>query len=327
MSSLHSAIILLLIASLSPVSAGAFSAPSLATEHTHRHARSVAIRRQSALAAGSMKSIKNPSIFSIPLFFRGGHQGEFNGSIEDAGLDDNVHKQYGAAAIESDLNSVEKTKQVLEVDESSITNTERSSDRLKNLAVVAPLSSILQTAATFYTNQLNARPILTKSSTAAIIFGLSDWVAQLIERKDDDEKKEPVVCSRIFSAFLVGLLFFGPAANAWYEMIFKVLPSTSLISTVQKAALGQIFFGPTFTCVFFAAGMVESGTFSFGGWIDKIKNDLPGVWASGLGFWPLVDFVSYKVVPVQWIPLFVNFCSFVWTIYLSLVANKSKTDE
>ena len=40
--------------------------------------------------------------------------------------------------------------------------------------------------------------------------------------------------------FLVGLLFFGPAANAWYSMIFKVLPSTSLISTLKKAILGQV---------------------------------------------------------------------------------------
>ncbi|EED88887.1 hypothetical protein THAPSDRAFT_37516, partial [Thalassiosira pseudonana CCMP1335] len=177
-----------------------------------------------------------------------------------------------------------------------------------------------------YTHQLAARPIFTKSMTAGIIFGLSDWCAQLIEKDDDGAtEKKDIVFSRVLTAFLVGLLFFGPAANAWYTMIFKILPSTSLISTLQKAALGQIIFGPAFSCVFFGAGMIQSGTFSFGGWVEKIKQDLPGVWASGLGFWPLVDFISYKVIPVQWIPLFVNFCSFVWTIYLSLVANDSKS--
>ena len=334
MPSLHEAIILLLIASLSPASAGAFSSPSFATvahRTQHHHVSGVTIDCQSARAARSMKSLNSSPLSStVPLFLRGGQQGEYNDSTEEADLDDNAHKQYGAADDESVTESVETTKQVLEVDEPSIAGRDVPSGRLNNIgaaAIVAPLSSVLQTAATFYTNQLSARPILTKSATAAIIFGLSDWVAQLIERKGEDEKKEPVVFSRILSAFLVGLLFFGPAANAWYEMIFKVLPSTSLVSTLQKAALGQIFFGPTFTCVFFAAGMIESGTFSIGGWIDKIRNDLPGVWASGLGFWPLVDFISYKVVPVQWIPLFVNFCSFVWTIYLSLVANKSKADE
>ena len=80
-----------------------------------------------------------------------------------------------------------------------------------------------------------------------IIFGLSDWCAQLIENgdsSDDDTDKsvatKNIVYSRIVMTFLVGLLFFGPAANAWYSMIFKVLPSTSLISTLKKAILGQV---------------------------------------------------------------------------------------
>jgi len=77
---------------------------------------------------------------------------------------------------------------------------------------------------------------------------LSDWCAQLIENgggneNDTDETiatKNNIVYSRIVMTFLVGLLFFGPAANAWYSMIFKVLPSTSLISTLKKAILGQV---------------------------------------------------------------------------------------
>ncbi len=130
-----------------------------------------------------------------------------------------------------------------------------------------------------------------------------------------------VSISRILTSFLVGVLFFGPAAHLWYEAIFRLLPSTSLVSALQKAILGQIFFGPAFTAVFFGAGMARTGEFTLVGWMEKVRTDLPGVWRAGLGYWPLVDFVSYKVVPVRWIPLFVNFCSFVWTIYLSGVAN------
>jgi protein Mpv17 len=278
-----------------------------------------------------VKSIgRNSYLPSLPLFLRGGQQhDEYTAPSEETGFDGDVHKLDGTQPDEEPAASIEMTKQTLDVDESSIGESAPSTpSSLAAATVLAPVSSILQTAATFYTQQLSIRPILTKSATAAVIFGLSDWVAQLIERKGDtSEKKEPIALSRIVSALLVGLLFFGPAANAWYEMIFKVLPSTSLLYTLQKAALGQIFFGPAFTCVFFGAGMIENGTFSIGGWVDKIKNDLPGVWASGLGFWPLVDFVSYKVVPVQWIPLFVNFCSFIWTIYLSSVANRSKAVE
>jgi protein Mpv17 len=110
-------------------------------------------------------------------------------------------------------------------------------------------------------------------------------------------------------------------------MIFKLLPGTSLFSTLQKAALGQIIFGPSFTCVFFATALLQSGTFSLGNWFTKIKNDLPGAWMAGLGFWPLVDLVSYSMIQPQWIPLFVNSCSLVWTIYLSLIANKTSSSK
>ncbi len=74
--------------------------------------------------------------------------------------------------------------------------------------------------------------------------------------------------------------------------------------------------------IFFGAGMIQSGSFTLMNWLRKIKQDLPNVAASGAGFWMPVSFVSYKFIPEQWIPLFTNVCSFVWTIYLSLVTNR-----
>jgi protein Mpv17 len=192
-------------------------------------------------------------------------------------------------------------------------------------AALAPVTSALRSAGTSYSHLLGTRPILTKAVTASLIFGLSDWSAQQIEGSGDDGKtKKEKDWTRIVTASLVGLLYFGPAAHAWYETIFKILPGTSLVSTLQKAALGQLLFGPSFTCVFFATSLLQSGTFSLGSWLQKIRQDLPGAWAAGLSFWPLVDLVSYSLIPAKWIPLFVNFCSFVWTIYLSMVANRRR---
>mmetsp|Transcript_17365 Transcript_17365/g.37640 ORF Transcript_17365/g.37640 Transcript_17365/m.37640 type:complete len:299 (-) Transcript_17365:255-1151(-) len=199
---------------------------------------------------------------------------------------------------------------------------------LTTFASLAPITALLQSAGGSYSNLLNTRPVLTKSITASLIFGLSDFSAQQIEGGGNDEEgnKRSKDWTRILTASLVGLLYFGPAAHAWYETIFKVLPGTSLVSTLQKAALGQLLFGPSFTCVFFASSLVQSGTFSLSNWFAKIKQDLPGAWAAGLSFWPLVDLVSYSLIPPKWIPLFVNFCSFVWTIYLSIVANRRRGD-
>ena len=192
-------------------------------------------------------------------------------------------------------------------------------------ASLAPMASKLASLGAAYGASLEQRPIATKSVTACAIFALSDWLAQRLEKSESSSKSTN--WTRTVSSALVGLLYFGPAAHAWYDMIFKLLPGTSLVSTLQKATLGQLLFGPSFTCIFFATSLLQQGNFSLKTWMTKIKEDLPGAWVAGLGFWPLVDLVSYSVIPKQCIPLFVNACSLVWTIYLSLVANRESNGD
>lgn len=194
--------------------------------------------------------------------------------------------------------------------------------------VLSPVIMALQCLGTSYSSALGAYPIITKSITAGLTFFLSDYTAQKLEKpKDDVTVKGKKVewkynWTRTLVSLAVGLFYFGPAAHAWYEMIFKLLPSTSLFSTLQKAILGQLIFGPTFTSVFFATALMQSGDFTLGNWAKKIKTELPGVWLSGVGYWPLVDFISFLFVPIKYIPLFVNIFSYIWTVYLSVVANR-----
>ena len=218
------------------------------------------------------------------------------------------------------------------------TATAVKSASLPPMEFLAPLALAFQAAGSSYSSAITAYPIITKSITAGVTFFLSDYTAQRIERpkdKVDEDVKKAVKgkdakkavwkhnWTRTLVSCAVGLFYFGPAAHVWYEWIFAVLPGTSLASTLQKAALGQVIFGPSFTCVFFAVALMQAGEFSIGNWVSKIKKDLPGAWLSGTAFWPLVDLISFSVVPMQFIPLFINLCSFVWTIYLSMVANRS----
>jgi len=169
---------------------------------------------------------------------------------------------------------------------------------------LAAMGNVLTTAGRVYTRHLDQYPIFTKSYTAGVVFALSDYIAQKLEKNSEESKKMDK--TRLLASTLVGFLYFGPAAHYWYEAIFALLPGSSLWSTLQKAALGQIIFGPSFTCIFFAVSLLQAGQFSLGSWGRKIKSDLPGACLAGAGFWPLVDFVSYSVVPIKWIPLFIN---------------------
>jgi len=196
-------------------------------------------------------------------------------------------------------------------------------------SVASKISCVLSKTGLLYSKSLESRPIMTKSMTAGLIFGLSDYLAQVIEqqRGNDDQKTTPVAkfdWTRFIASALIGLLYFGPAAHYWYEWIFKLFPATTLQSTMVKAFWGQVLFGPSFTCIFFASALLQSGDFSLKKWFTKIKTDLPGAWLAGTGYWPIVDLISYSVIPVKLIPLFINMASLIWTIYLSIVANKKQ---
>lgn len=190
----------------------------------------------------------------------------------------------------------------------------------KTSTAALPLGTSMAAFGAWYASCIETYPIRTKSATAGVVFGLSDYLAQRLEAKKDKPLK--INWTRVLSSVAVGFFYFGPAAHYWYDAIFKLLPATTLVSTLQKAALGQLIFGPSFTCIFFGVSLLQSGTFTIPNWFRKIRNDLPGAWLAGAGFWPVVDLVSYSFVPMNFIPLFINLCSLVWTIYLSLVANR-----
>ena len=125
-----------------------------------------------------------------------------------------------------------------EVETAPITNTAA-------VAAVSPsvVSKVMTTLTSFgacYSKQLELRPILTKSYTAGFIFGLSDYFAQKLESSNDaNGSTSSMNWTRVIASTLVGLLYFGPAAHYWYEWIFRLLPATTLASTLYKAFWGQ----------------------------------------------------------------------------------------
>lgn len=125
---------------------------------------------------------------------------------------------------------------------------------------------------------------------------------------------------------LVGLLYFGPAAHFWYAWIFATLPGKTMISILQKAALGQFFFAPPLFCVFFAAALLQSGQFTFVNWTQKIRQDLVKGWLGGITFWPFVNYIAYGYIQPKWIPLFVNVMGLIFNIYVSLIANLKRRE-
>jgi len=282
----------------------------------------------STVISSSGARIRSSFLKSSNLLIRGGGDDVGGAEIMAEGQSQQSLVHDSDSETESQTNILESKS------ESSIV-TDRSGQVVegKTIFSCAPyIISALKCLGASYSKSVSARPILTKSLTACITFGLSDWTAQRIEsssssQKQQQQKSSTTYWKRTIVSAAVGFLYFGPAAHYWYEAIFNLLPSTSLASTIQKAILGQLIFGPVFTCVFFAASLLQDNVFTLKDWFTKIRKDLPGAWIAGAGFWPVVDLISYGMIPIQFIPVFINFCSFVWTIYLSLVANRRGTAQ
>ena len=181
------------------------------------------------------------------------------------------------------------------------------------LEMPSPLASL----ASGYARSMATRPLLTKMGTSAAIFGSSDLSAQKLEKGAKLDVQRLAVTSAI------GGLYFAPAAHVWYGAITELIPANGLKDILLKALLGQMFFGPLVTIVFFASACLQT-TGGLRTLPAKIKSDLVAVQAAGLGFWPFVDLVSYSFIPVDYIPVFVNCASFLWTIFLSVKSRVSK---
>eukprot|EP00527_Entomoneis_sp_CCMP2396_P009414 CAMPEP_0198138574 /NCGR_PEP_ID=MMETSP1443-20131203/1960_1 /TAXON_ID=186043 /ORGANISM="Entomoneis sp., Strain CCMP2396" /LENGTH=317 /DNA_ID=CAMNT_0043800395 /DNA_START=221 /DNA_END=1174 /DNA_ORIENTATION=- len=266
-----------------------------------------------ALLLAHTKSSYSPPISKV-LWLRGGQQTV----VQEESLPEDTNEDKPSESSSSVMSNDEKTQ----------------TSNMGAAVVASSSTSMLTAIGKSYGSALSGHPIMTKSVTAGIIFAISDYLAQKFEAsssKNNGNGKGGAATTpkynwtRTLTSMAVGLFYFGPAAHFWYGMIFRVFPGTSLLSILQKAAMGQLFFGPTFTCIFFATSLWQSGQFTFGNWFSKIKSDLPGAWLAGAGFWPLVDLVSFSFISVQYIPLFVNMCSMFWTIYLSVIANRGSS--
>lgn len=312
----------------------------------------VASTRHSILVTNSIPTVNTMRSNHAPLFLR--IRGGEDVSIEEK---DSEVIERSESALEDDAmlleeedlihttTTTESQETTLEADTPEVTSAPSSTDQIiKGRTTTIPyIIAAIKCVGASYSAALTTRPIITKALTACLTFGLSDWTAQRLESNSktseikksvskpssnaaSKRKSEPALplqnWKRTIYSAAVGLFYFGPAAHYWYEAVFKLLPGTSLFSTLQKALLGQVIFGPVFTCVFFASSLLQDNMFTFKSWVAQIKKDLLGVWLSGLGYWPLVDMISFGLIPIQFIPLFINLASFIWTVYLSIVANR-----
>ncbi|CAA7399398.1 unnamed protein product [Spirodela intermedia] len=167
----------------------------------------------------------------------------------------------------------------------------------------------------WYLGMLDARPVLTKSITAGLIFTLADLSAQTITAPSDSF--DLIRTSRMAG---YGMLISGPSLHLWFNFLSRILPKRDVINTLKKIVLGQAVYGPIICTVFFSVNAALQGE-TASEILSRLKRDLPPTILNGLAYWPMCDFIIFRFVPVRLQPLVSNSFAFIWTIYITYMAS------
>eukprot|EP00754_Rhynchopus_humris_P004060 Rhum_TRINITY_DN1208_c0_g1::Rhum_TRINITY_DN1208_c0_g1_i1::g.3698::m.3698/K13348/MPV17; protein Mpv17 len=167
-------------------------------------------------------------------------------------------------------------------------------------------------------SRLNARhPLRVKAITTAVMFGLGDVLCQTIEHAEYDTLRTARMAS-------IGMLWTGPVLH-FYFLRLSQPPFASLsplLLTVFDQAVGAVCLTTSF---FFLMGSLQgalagsSNPVADG--IAVVTDELVPTMLSNWCIWPLLNFVSFSYVPVQYRVLWTSFWGVFWNAYLSYRAN------
>ncbi|XP_010551679.1 PREDICTED: peroxisomal membrane protein PMP22 [Tarenaya hassleriana] len=169
-----------------------------------------------------------------------------------------------------------------------------------------------------YLIQLQAHPLRTKAITAGVLAGCSDAIAQKIS----GVKK--LQFRRLLLLMLYGFAYGGPFGHFLHKLMDAIFKGKKDNRTVaKKVLLEQLTSSPWNNFLFMTYfGLVVEGR----PWNlvkHKVRKDYPSVQLTAWKFWPLVGWMNYQYVPLQFRVLFSSFVASCWAIFLNLKARSA----
>ncbi|KAK9287848.1 hypothetical protein L1049_016290 [Liquidambar formosana] len=177
------------------------------------------------------------------------------------------------------------------------------------------MSEIVKDAWKQYLSQLQLHPLRTKAITSGVLAGCSDAIAQ----KLSGIKK--LQLRRLLLLMLYGFAYAGPFGHFLHKLMDIIFKGEKGKKTVaKKVVLEQLTSSPWNNMVFMTYyGLVVEGR-PWGFVKSKVRKDYPTVQLTAWRFWPIVAWMNYQYVPVQFRVLFQSFVGSCWAIFLNLKA-------
>ncbi|ERN18903.1 hypothetical protein AMTRI_Chr07g75770 [Amborella trichopoda] len=180
------------------------------------------------------------------------------------------------------------------------------------------MADVVKTTWHQYLLQLQLHPLRTKAITAGCLAGCSDFMAQKISGL------KKLQLRRLLLVMLYGFAYGGPFGHFLHKLmdiIFKGKKDSK--TTLKKVLVEQLTSNPWNNFVFMMYYGLVVERRSFGLVKNKVKKDYPSVQLMSWRFWPIVGWVNYTYVPLQFRVLFHSFVASCWGIYLNLRARSA----
>ncbi|GMH43696.1 hypothetical protein BSKO_11618 [Bryopsis sp. KO-2023] len=186
------------------------------------------------------------------------------------------------------------------------------------------LSTTAGQAWSHYRSSLKRAPLLTKSITSFVGFGVGDIIAQVAcggGKKKFDLKRTAHLA--IFGGALA-----GPIAHYWFcaldQRIMAHNPKHP-VAIITKATLDQIIMAPLGNCIFYTAMCTMRGV--PGQSMAEIEEKLVPTVLSSYKLWPAAHLINFALIPSHMRVLYINIVSIFWAGMLSTISNRKPAQE
>lgn len=200
----------------------------------------------------------------------------------------------------------------------------------KSAALLLFVKSVLNA----YSDKLIRFPFATKIISSAVVGGTGDLLIQLLNQK----KGMGAFNFRRWLVFTaVAGFYIAPAIHLW----FNYLGYLALPASLGKFGIAfvQMLLDQTFGAVIINAGFFYAFSLSdalFPPDLSKLQSVLSegtkavrkNMWETLVAnwyCWPVINFLNFLVIPLEYRVLFSNFAAVFWNMFLSTIANRGAT--
>lgn len=165
-----------------------------------------------------------------------------------------------------------------------------------------------------------SRPLLASSCSVGAASFVGDVVCQKIERQPIDASEDgasgswDVLRSLRWLAF--GSLCAGPVQSYWQRFLERKFPGGHARALASKLGASIVVMYPVMTVLSFTIVPVMQGD-SGAVIADRLASKAPGAMAASMLYWPFVNLLAFRFVPVQYRPAAMGFGAAGWNVYLS----------